>query len=852
MNKEVTYSLFQQNTTKHSEESESIESIKRLESSVFNNFSARRNAARIDHYFVKIHSFRFKIFVYIISAILAIFAVVGTSVLTNQLYIRFINTNSVALMDTIHNKISITINSSLFEPTFFSSVFADLFEKPEFIIPNKENAKDITQMLYKAYLAGSGDIILWEIGLPWGEAISLETSSKHTSLMYANTTKDQLGWIQYWPTDSRCQNESYPYQDGIPILNHYNATSREWYQTAVTAKNSTWTNIYESYGSHGQILLVSSVKPSIEYNSKNIQTVTTVVSNSIDLKVTQEFIISQQPSNNSRLALTTSTGTVLAMTGDDKLTTDEFNDMIVTKQLEEIEDYIWRCVTSHSEYLEDADNKSQCLINGKIKEFHLAQEIIKPSPDVEWILWSVLSFDDFVGDVRIEFRNILIVTLVIVICLWIFLNLGSILLSAYIESMQNRILSNQESFLDSKESRKHVKSIGVIYTIQELNGVIKNNTDNQVIVSEINEVIDDLQSQNHELLYNKDNVYNTILNPEVKNAIVGLYGVPQMTTITARINNNNNNSVKFNMNLNLNEIDNEIPISDVSENASISSSNSQNNNNSGYRRQLDPSKRICQLQISPQMMKNRILMIFLQYNSRSRLFVNDDFHIIVEATVKEIGQPIDKFAADSIDFLHTLCRKFDYILNDPDFELALLVTSLIWHLFMKDRNSDEIDRIHRYFITCKNQKELKITARNFLLNLFTKRIGNDEYNQRWDSFCSTVFSLIETSPVSLHYTVISQFMLMSKWVSERGRTPLTNQQKITFIQLLLNFSMVSFFFHPEQFRITYTKILNPDYESAVDEIKKLSHCIFSELIDPTVSVLRCICEPQFFISMRRE
>lgn len=860
MNKEHTYSLFQQNSTKQSVESESIESIKRLESSVFNNFSARRNAARIDHYFVKLHSFRFKLFIYIISAILAIFVVVAASVSTNQLYIGFINTNSIAMMDIIHKKISTTINSCLFEPHFFSNIFCDLFKKPEFLVPNGENAKNITQMMYKANLAGSGYIILWEIGLPWGEAISLETSSKNNYLIHANTTYDEPGILQYWPTDSQCQNQSYPEENGIPILNNYNCTTRDWYEAGIRAEGSTWTNIYEGVGSHGQILLVSSVKPSISKDSQNKSTITTVISNSIDLKIAQEFIISQQPSNNSRLALTTSSGTVLAMTGDDKLTTDEFTDLIVTKQLEEIEDYIWRCVTSHSNYLDDADNQSQCMVNGKIKQFHLSKEIIESAPGVEWVLWSVLSIDDFVGNVAVEFRSILIVTLVIVICLWIFLNLGSILLTAYIESMQNRILSNQDNFLDSKESRRHVKPIGVIFAIQELQSLIANNTENQVITSEITEVIEELQSPYHELLYNKDDVYNMINNPEVKNALVGLYGVPPTssgisTSAFTSKNDKPTSSVKFNLNthsnLNRNEnIDANSFSNSDSENASLGTQN--NGFHDCYRRQLDPTKRICQLQITPQMMKNRILMIFLQYNSRCRMFMNDDFHIIIEATIKEIGDPIDKLAADSIDFLHTLCRKFDYILNDPDFELALIITALIWHMHMKDRNEEGIDRINRYFVTSQKVKDLKATARNFLLTLFPKRIGNDEYNQRWDSFCSCVLALVETSTISLHCTVISQFMLMSKWVTERGGSSLNYLQKITFVRLLFNFSMVSFFFHPEQFRIAYSRIINPDYDDSIEEIQKFSHCIFSELIDPTVSVLRCICEPQFFISMRCE
>ena len=850
MENDKTYSLFPQDLAKIPEQSDSVETIKRLESSVFNSFSARRNAARINHYFINLHSSRFIIFTYAFTVFLTIFVIVATIVLTNDLYVDFINENAVSMMNTIHNRISSSINAILQQPKFFTNVISRMLEEPAIIEPSSETAVNISRMLHKSDKAGSGYIIFWDIGLPWGELISIESYETGHVLIYCNTSQSNLGYISYWNTDQFGRNSSYPTHDGIP-MKLYNATDMLWYRTAVQAKNATLTDIYEGVGSKGNVLIVSSVAPSMKNG-----TITSVTSQGIRLEIAQEVLLSQQPSNNSRLALTTSTGTVLAITGDDKLPTDEFSDFIVTKQLTEIEDYIWSCITSNPNF--ESANHIQCNFRNNLQEFHLSREILEPAPGVNWILWSVLSQNDFIGNLDTVFKESLIYILVIVVCVWIFIVLGSFLLNAYIESKQNKFLEKDSS----KEYKHHVKSVGVIFAIQKLRKLRSSNADNPIISSEISSVIDSLQSPKHELLYNRNKVYKQIDNPEVKNALVGLYGVPppQITYSFPLAPTPSQQQVSSTMKVSA------VPQTD----SSLPPTSSQSNDSTGFSLQgLQPSARLrpvassislgseggqstrlCPLQISPDLMKNRVLMIFLQCNSKCSLFQNDDFQIIIEATLQEIGDPISKLATDSIDFLHTLFRKFDNLYIDPDTQMAILISSIAWHLFMKDRNKEEnnLERINRYFLT--DSKDFKVMIRNFLLALYVKRANNDEHNRRWDNFSLIVMSLAETSPISLHHTIIAKFALMSKWISQKKK--LTQYQITIFAQLLFNLSMVSFLFHPEQFRIAFTKILNPDYEENMEKIQNFSHCIFTELIDPTVCVLRSICEPQFFLSMRCE
>lgn len=846
MNKEKTYSLFPQNFTKLTEESESIESIKKIESSVFHSFSARRNASRIDHYFVNLHSFRFRLFTYLVTAILFLFIIVSTFIFTNQIYLNYLRKNTMAMMNAIHNNISIQIRSSLFELQMSTIIISNLLKPLNLLTSDGENAKIISQIFYKADLASSENIGYWNLGLPTGELIAIETGQAFPILKYADTAPDKIGFLKYWPADSHFYNDSFPFQNGIPII-QFNSTSTEWYQIASKIKRQAWTDIYEADGYNEKILSISTACPLLNNVQNSLaSSISAVVSNAVSLDISQKLLNSLQPSNNSRIAITTSTATVLGMTGDDKMPTDEFTDTIVTKQLEEVEDYIWHCFTADSNYMDNESDSFTCMINQKEVPFYLSKEIIQLSPDMHWILWSIFCLDDFVGNKDMVFQNIFIYPLGIIISVWIFLILGSLLLAAYIESMHNRILS-QESL--RKKNDKQIKSIGIIYALQELNNIKLVHSDNQVITSEIDNVINELQSLDNDLLYNRENVYQTIKNPEVRKSIISLYGVtPSQIRYKAMLSNQPQEvigpaRVQY-------ENQGDESLSSIASNIESPNKPSNNNLHAEFEIQFEPCCRQCPLQIADHLLKNRVVMIFRQCNEKGRMFLNEDFCIFIEALFSEIGEPVNKFAADSIYFLHILCKKFG---NQPDFEMPLLFASLIWHVYMKDRNKDGIDRIRRYFIINSDEKEFKAMAEDFLLQLFPKRIDSEpQSSQQWESFSLLVMSLIETAAISHHYTVISQFALTSKWINETDGLTLTIQQTIAFMRLLYNFSMVSFFFHPEQFRIAFSQLLNPDYESDADNIRSFSHSIFIELIDRTVSVLKCIWKPYFFLSMRRD
>jgi hypothetical protein len=72
---------------------------------------------------------------------------------------------------------------------------------------------------------------------------------------------------------------------------------------------------------------------------------------------------------------------------------------------------------------------------------------------------------------------------------------------------------------------------------------------------------------------------------------------------------------------------------------------------------------------------------------------------------------------------------------------------------------------------------------------------------------------------------------------------------VMFMQLLFNFSMISYCLQPPEIRDELVRILNSDFEDELEEVKEFVACITSELLEPTVAVLKPIVEPEFFMEM---
>ena len=798
------YSLFGQ-AARVSEGPESLAPIRRLESSVYNAFSARRNAARIEHYFINLHATRYRIVTYAVATVLVFLIVLFSMLFKNNIFVSFINERSLAMMDTIHGRVSSSITAALMEPKFFTDVFTDLITEPVLIEPTRENAELLTQMRQKASEAGSGMLLWWDIGLPSGELIAIETynSSEQIVLVHAGTSPDTLQNLTFW-ISSPDWNSSYPDESGDTSDIPYNATTRTWYTSARRLTKSAWTNIYEGVGSRGKKLMIASVAAARE--NKKIKA---VVAHGVSLDIVQVVMAEQQPSANSRLALTTDTGAVVALTGEDVLITDEFNDRVITKTLEEMEDPIWQCLTNDPRFGTDDEMQMTCRVRGTSYDMHVDKIIIEPASGVKWVLWSVLCMDDFVGNLARVFKSGLIYALVFTCFIWLLLVCGSLVLRYYISSMQNRILEKETV----NAHVHHVRPTGILLAVQEMRKLKRSHADNPVVAAVIDSVIEDIQRAENDLFYDCDAVYKEIENPTVRDAIARLYGMP------ARVVEPDTDSRA---------------LSDIESNACLTPVFA-----GDIRERLSPFHGTTDFLI------NRTLLIFTQANMKSGVFRHSEFQLVIEATLRELGEPMCTFLTDSVDFTYAVLKKLEPIFNDSQLIMALCIAIMAWHLFMRGRNEAGVARVNRFFLT--DGASFKVAMRNLLLSLYVHRAGEDEYSTKWVNLSLVIMGLAETAPVSRHHTVISQFALTPKTFKEEGK--FTHHQAVTLVRLIFNLSMVSFLFHKDDVRDTFIRILNPDHQENREEINGYVKCIFSELVDPSMSVLKCAIEPEFFRSM---
>jgi hypothetical protein len=138
--------------------------------------------------------------------------------------------------------------------------------------------------------------------------------------------------------------------------------------------------------------------------------------------------------------------------------------------------------------------------------------------------------------------------------------------------------------------------------------------------------------------------------------------------------------------------------------------------------------------------------------------------------------------------------------------------------------------------------------RNLLVAIYVHRVQNGD--ERWRAFAQAVMQLVETAVVSRQHEVIAKFALVADMVASGGRFAM--RHAVTFMQMLFNFSMISWCLQPPGIREELIRVINPDYEAAEEEVREVVKCITSELLEPTVAVLKPVVDPEFFMEMTSE
>jgi hypothetical protein len=267
----------------------------------------------------------------------------------------------------------------------------------------------------------------------------------------------------------------------------------------------------------------------------------------------------------------------------------------------------------------------------------------------------------------------------------------------------------------------------------------------------------------------------------------------------------------------------------------------------GLEAMTPPSQRCNPLHVCPDFTLSRSLMICAQCNMRTGFFHENQFRLIMNASIREIGEPMCALAADSIGFASDVSRKFEAITGDPDLEMALLLAIVAWHLLMRSHRTSESERHRQLFI--EQPREFKVTLRNLLASLFTHRVNEDPDDPRWRNLVSLALEMAESASLSCHRCVITEFTLLSASIAPEAK--LSRKEARVLTKLVFNFSMISFFLYPADLRAGFVQIIFPDTPAGAPELVRLGHCIVSELIEPSVAALSSLVDPQFFSRIAR-
>lgn len=795
---------------------EELNNVRLKQSSVFATFNARRNAGRIERYFVQVRSKRNARVIVLLSASIFFVALFLMIFYERKFIIASFGDVTYNTMISIQESLSISLKGSLFETYLFVNIFKDLFVNPVVIPFNAEGAPNLTSILIEAHLASSGNIIWWDFGLPNGGLISIESyipDSAQVTLIFTNVSNGN-GTMFTWISDKNGKNSSYPLTNG-DNQGEYDSTERPWYQQAITLNKTIWTELYfgRTIG-NDYVPLVSCASPAYNILEERYEFINAL---GMQLEQTQSLIQRAFTTPNSRTALTTQSGTIIAVTGNEG-PIDIYNGKIIVKTIPQLSDPIWRAITKDPQFKDINNFSGTYLINDKQMNLHVMTVQIEVSPGIIWILYSVICLDDLIGYQSIYDINSIVLSLAIVLCTLILSLLLYYFIQKLIDKKQSKILSSKK-----EGSESNLKQIGILPALSSLKRLLRSHADNPEVINEVTNVINNLQHIENNLFYNAGALYDSIEDDAVRNKFISMFGKLDEELLKEPI----------------------LHIPEFSQNRSsrTETTPSQSSNNISPEIYEAFNQRVPITSLNLDVLPSQIVSIVSQYNFKDPLFDCEKFDQLMTEAVESIMPEMLSLCFDSVDFNHMFLRwKIQSILYDSDLSLILMVMTIVWHITMRNRRSQP-DLIERYFIL--DNSELRNNSQTLLITLYdTLTDDTPRTMQRWVNFTGIVNELIEYSVVPKHQCVFAKCTLFSKTVD----MTLSSNNSLDLIELLLIGMMISFAFHDTESVRKAREFINEDFSDREQDILKFVTCLQTHHIKPVITILRNICGNGF---MRR-
>lgn len=323
----------------------------------WSKFNNRRNTSRIQHYFQSLHNKRITLSYNTAAIILCIICIWVQVLLINTFYQDSYQKQCESVLDIFYTTIHEHVIHTLREPTFFSDFFPGYFGNPYKYPLSAETAPIYVQSFLIAYQFTGGYVTSWKAGDINGKIVGIEFDEEIPNKAFLNYCNGTNEPTYFWESSIYEYNKSYPIEGGIEVFNT-NYITTDWLVSGYNATGPLISELYIKRSDNTFIPLYTLVFPAI--NSVTHDT-DFVFSFDLTLIKIQQFLRTINVSRNSRLAVTTNENVLIAVTGNDQ-PIDAFNNEIVTREISELSDPVWSCVSKDEAFRRHENFSTRCTI----------------------------------------------------------------------------------------------------------------------------------------------------------------------------------------------------------------------------------------------------------------------------------------------------------------------------------------------------------------------------------------------------------------------------------------------------------------------------------------------------------
>lgn len=712
--------------------------------------------------------------------------------LVNKSYQKRENLLKSYIVMSTYERIWGNLLNELFESVYFVTFFAKFFNNPIKYPISEDTASLYVRYLMKAHFSSRQSVSRWSIADTNGMHILLLSpylySIDDARIGFSKSSTEDL---YFWTiTDDIIGNASYPYENGT---DHglYNALTEKWYIAAKDQNNTIISSLYID-----NILNLSMKKFSAAAPSRNAITneLTFIAAADTLLSSLQHFIKDQKITPNSRLALTTTDGILMAVTGDEE-PVDDYNNNLITKSISELQDPIWECVSSNPSFLTNDNYTMQCTINGATYNYQILRSQQAVNTNVNWTLFAAINQDEYSDHFQTEYSKDYIPIFITSSIFIVVLLVVAYIIERFVYNAQHKIL-----FPTNKQISRF-QATGFIPATEELQKIILSHNDNVTIVKTVNNIIDDITHSSGERTFQPDYFLSLVENPRVRSKMESIFNFEKYTQKCSH------------KPLELGEDQMIIDDSAILTHQSIFISSQDT-----------------QIQ--------SIISIGCEFN---KYFEENTFVEIMTSVVMQIPDDCLMFLADSVSLYHLLMKShIDKILSNDDTGIMIYFMIITFHLAM--RNRYEANSItHRYFLI--DDSETHTLLRPILLPLYDNRI--DMNQKRWEEMIEMIHYFMEALKFSKQNEIINECYFIINYRDKSKRQKLNKYESIIMGQFLLVISQFSYYFNVSDITYRATESLSRD----IQQPDSFLNCFFEESVQTSFDTLFNIFGKKFLLKL---